>query len=71
MSLPPYRRPWYLLNGHFETIWPSLCRKPERPAYRRERITTDDEDFLGLDWLQQGYERLAVISHGLEGDCVR
>ena len=71
MELPPYRRPWYLCNAHFETIWPSLFRRVAQPAYRRERITTADDDFLDLDWLQAGHKRLAIISHGLEGDSRR
>jgi predicted alpha/beta-fold hydrolase len=71
MPLPSYSRPWYLSNGHFETIWPSLFRKVESPLYRRERMTTSDGDFLDLDWLQSGHKRLAVISHGLEGDSRR
>jgi predicted alpha/beta-fold hydrolase len=71
MNLPPIYHPWYLCNGHFETIWPSLFRRLELPAYRREQITTADDDFLDLDWLQQGHRRLAIISHGLEGDSRR
>lgn len=71
MGLPPYKRPWYLFNAHLETIWPSLFRRVEQPSYRRERITTTDDDFLDLDWLQLGHSRLAIISHGLEGDSRR
>lgn len=71
MNLPPFNRPWYLCNGHLETIWPSLFRSLDLPAYRRELITTRDADFLTLDWLQQGHGRLAVVSHGLEGDSHR
>ncbi len=71
MDLPPYKRPWYLCNAHFETIWPSLFRKVDLPSYRREQITTVDDDFLNLDWLQSGHKRLAIISHGLEGDSRR
>ncbi|NIQ12809.1 MAG: alpha/beta fold hydrolase, partial [Gammaproteobacteria bacterium] len=71
MELPVYKRPWYLFNGHLETIWPSLFRKVDPPDYRRERIQTVDHDFLDLDWLQVGYKRLAIISHGLEGDSCR
>lgn len=71
MSLPPYKRPWFLCNGHFETIWPSLFRKVDPLPYRRERIATADDDFLDLDWLQPGSKRLAIVSHGLEGDTHR
>jgi len=66
-----YSRPFWLFNAHLETIWPSLMRRPPRPAYRRERIATADADFLDLDWVCQGQERLVIISHGLEGDSQR
>jgi predicted alpha/beta-fold hydrolase len=42
-----------------------------QPPYRRERIYTDDDDFLDLDWLQSGHKRLVIVSHGLEGDTNR
>ena len=71
MSLPAYKRPWYLFNAHLETIWPALLRRVPRPAYRRQRIFTADDDFLDLDWLQAGHKRLLSISHGLEGDSCR
>ena len=71
MDLPPYKRPWFLSNAHFETIWPSLFRQIVLPSYYREQISTDDDDLLDLDWLQSGHKRLAIISHGLEGDSQR
>jgi len=40
-------------------------------AYRRERIDTPDGDFLHLDWLRTGSDKLAILSHGLEGDTDR
>jgi predicted alpha/beta-fold hydrolase len=46
-------------------------RRPPLPDYRRERIATADDDFLDLDWLCCGFERLVIISHGLEGDSRR
>lgn len=66
-----YSRPFWLFNAHLETIWPSLMRRPPRPAYQRERIATADNDFLDLDWIRQNRDRLVVISHGLEGDSQR
>lgn len=71
MDLPPCKRPWYLSHPHLETIYPSILRRVEKPGYRRERITTNDDDFLDLDWLRHGCKRLAIISHGLEGDSNR
>lgn len=71
MTLPTYKRPWYLFHAHLETIWPALLRWVPQPPYRRERIYTDDDDFLDLDWLQSGHKRLVIVSHGLEGDTSR
>lgn len=72
-----YRPPIGFGNAHVLTIFPSLFRKfPDVNAnsnhfYRRERIDTPDDDFLDLDWATVGSERLAIISHGLEGDTHR
>jgi predicted alpha/beta-fold hydrolase len=42
--------PLLYLNGHFETILPSIWRKIEGVHYEREKIDTPDGDFLNLDW---------------------
>ncbi|KEO71723.1 YheT family hydrolase [Anditalea andensis] len=63
--------PPHLFNGHWETIVPSLFRKVEGVKYERERIYTPDEDFLDLDWSRQGFSKLLIISHGLEGSSQR
>lgn len=66
-----YKKPFFLFNPHLETIFPSQFRKVKLPPYQRERIVTSDQDFLDLDWLTQGSEKLVIISHGLEGDTTR
>lgn len=66
-----YRPPFFLFNAHLETIFPSQFRNVKLPPYQRERITTPDNDFLDLDWLKQDSQKLAIISHGLEGDTSR
>ena len=48
-----------------------MCRKLATDLYTRERITTPDDDFLDLDWSRIGSRKLAVISHGLEGNSHR
>jgi predicted alpha/beta-fold hydrolase len=63
--------PLLYLNGHFETILPSIWRKIGGVHYEREKIDTPDGDFLNLDWSPVGSERLLVVSHGLEGDSQR
>lgn len=66
-----YRPPFFLFNAHLETIFPSQFRKVKLPSYQRERINTPDNDFLDLDWLKRNSQKLAIISHGLEGDTSR
>jgi len=46
-------------------------RRVKGVIYQRERIITSDDDFLDLDWVKNGSNRLAVLSHGLEGDSKR
>lgn len=66
-----YTPPFFLFNGHLETIYPALLRKVALPPYQRERILTPDQDFLDLDWIKNGSEKLLIISHGLEGNSNR
>ncbi|HHB79450.1 MAG TPA: alpha/beta fold hydrolase [Saprospiraceae bacterium] len=63
--------PWYLMNGHLQTILPSLQDKKGRLPYERERFTLSDGDFVDLDWLRAGHEKVAVLIHGLEGGSQR
>lgn len=66
-----YTSPRILFNAHIETIYPSLLRSVPLQPYLRERIETDDQDFLDLDWLNQQSKKLVIISHGLEGNTQR
>jgi predicted alpha/beta-fold hydrolase len=66
-----YRPPRFFSNGHLQTIYPSVARRLEHDFYDRERIETSDNDFLDIDWARDGNDRLAVLSHGLEGNSHR
>ncbi len=69
-----HKAPFWLPNGHFQTIFPALARKIKDVAYVREQIVTLDEDFLNLDWArtaQPEAKGLVILSHGLEGDSRR
>lgn len=66
-----YRPPLLLRNAHSATMYPSLFRKVDGVNYERERIDTPDGDFLDLDWLKNGYSRLVIGLHGLEGSADR
>ncbi len=72
MEIGPYIPPYFLFNRHLETIYPALFRSVDIKGFRRERITTPDDDFLDLDWLDSPTsDRLVIISHGLEGNSRR
>lgn len=76
-----YEAPRWLPGGHLQTIWPALMARrvqAARPAYRRERWTTPDQDFIDVDFLvgSPGWDSipggrverpLLVMFHGLEG----
>ena len=63
-----YRPPWYLFNGHLQTIVPFWLDKAENDLYETERLELEDEDFLDIDWIKNDKKRLMIISHGLEGN---
>jgi predicted alpha/beta-fold hydrolase len=69
------KSPFWLPNGHMQSIYPALFRQINGVAYRRERIVTADHDFLDLDWSyahKTGPSRkLVILSHGLEGNSTR
>ena len=69
-----YQAPWWLPGGNLQSIWPALyartgCGGPV--AYRRERWTTPDGDFIDADWGTHApacdAAPLLVLFHGLEG----
>ena len=66
-----YHPPFFMRNAHIQTLYPPLFRKLDSSFYQRERITTNDHDFLDLDWSRTGSPNLAIISHGLEGSSRR
>jgi predicted alpha/beta-fold hydrolase len=66
-----YRAPAILFTSHLQTIYPALLRTVNGVTYLRERITTPDEDFLDLDWINNNADKLVIISHGLEGNSKR
>jgi predicted alpha/beta-fold hydrolase len=64
-----YRPPRGFGNGHLQTIFPALFRRVPVVTHHRQRIATEDGDFLDLDWnTENRNSRLAILSHGLEGD---
>ena len=70
-----YKAPFWLPDGHSQSIYPSLFRKVPLTHSHSERLELPDGDFLDVDWhLRNGelHERpLLIVSHGLEGDSRR
>ncbi|MFM6914916.1 MAG: YheT family hydrolase [Aquirufa sp.] len=70
-----YKAPFWLPDGHSQSIYPSLFRKVPLTHSHSERLELPDGDFLDVDWhLRKGelHEKpLLIVSHGLEGDSRR
>ena len=64
-----YKPPFLLRNGHLQTIAGAFLRQRHKAAFDHERLELDDGDFLDLRWLRKGNNRLAILSHGLEGSA--
>lgn len=63
-----YRAPAWLPGGHLQTIYPATCVAKPPVAYRRERWTSADGDFIDVDFVDgQPGKPLVVLFHGLEG----
>ena len=62
-----FNPPFIFRNGHIQTIVPALFRKIDPSIYIRERIETHDDDFLDMDRIYTGSDKLVILCHGLEG----
>jgi predicted alpha/beta-fold hydrolase len=65
-----YRPPWWYRGRHLQTVWGSFFRRLAPPPLRRERVQTEDGDFVDLDWIAASPPPGApfiLILHGLEG----
>ncbi len=78
MTAPGFQGPRWLPGGHLQTIWPALFSRADEgppPAYRRERWTTPDADFIDVDFAEAAAPvrpdgtptPWLVLFHGLEG----
>ncbi len=70
LPLTPYRPPFWLFNGHLQTLWPvwKTLRLPPID-WPRERWDTPDADFIDVDCISPGASGapIVVLFHGLEG----
>ena len=63
--------PFPYVNGHAQTVFPSMFRKIKEPIYERERLELSDGDFVDLDWFRSESDQLIILTHGLEGSSER
>lgn len=68
-----YKAPICFTNNHLQTVFPTLFRRVKEVIYKRERITTPDNDFLDLDYsfANEVSDRIVILLHGLEGNSDR
>lgn len=62
-----YRPRWWLPDGHSQTLWAALARRPPLPPITRERLELPDGDFLDLVHAGDPAQPGVLILHGLEG----
>lgn len=62
-----FQPPWWLRNGHLQTLWPYLFRPRALITTRRERLELPDGDFLDLDFTLNETGPVVLILHGLQG----
>lgn len=55
-------------NNHFNTCYPTFFRRIPL-TYERERIYTENGDFLDFDFFRKGNKKLLILCHGLEGSA--
>lgn len=63
-----YKPLFFLKNPHIQTMYPLFIRKKEKINYQRERLLTEDDDFIDIDWSKTGSKKLALIIHGMESN---
>ncbi|MFQ6604943.1 MAG: YheT family hydrolase [Fidelibacterota bacterium] len=70
LTLPGDYRPAGLFRWcHFNTIYPTLLRNVPLENGHSLQLTTPDNDFFDVDMFTQGFQRTAVLLHGLEGNA--
>jgi uncharacterized protein len=62
-----FRPPFFLCNGHIQTVLSALLPPRLDVTIQRERLELIDGDFLDLGWARIGADSLTILSHGLEG----
>ena len=72
LPLAPYQPPFWLFNGHLQTLWPvwKTLRLPPI-AWPRERWLTPDNDFIDVDCIHAGdVDARAQLGHPPLENCI-
>ena len=70
LDINDYRAPWFLFNGHMDSMYLYLLRRIS-VHYQRERLELPDGDFMDLDWREDHKtDHLLILCHGLEGSSL-
>ena len=71
----PYRAPWWLPEGHTQTLWRRFA--PPLPIrQRRQRVELSDGDFIHVDWVDspeaeaRHAQPIVFLLHGLCGSAL-
>jgi len=72
MANQAFQPAWWLTNQHLQTIFSTFFRR--RPGllccHQRERLYTDDNDFIDIDWCNKASKKpLVILLHGLAGSA--
>lgn len=65
-----FRPPRWLRNGHAQTLWPHVLRRPPQVVLQRETLELADGDCLRLVWGPPATGPVVILLHGL-GGCAR
>ncbi|MBT8346588.1 MAG: hypothetical protein KJO28_09800 [Desulfofustis sp.] len=69
LPVPAYRPPFPFTSGHLQTMYPTLFRRMPATDPIRERLETQDGDFIDIDWHYSPTSPcrgLVIVSHGLQ-----
>ncbi len=66
-----YNPSFLFKNAHANTISAALFRKKLPLDYERQRFILNDGDFIDLDFVPKGEDKLVILMHGLEGSSDR
>lgn len=66
-NLERFTPPWWLRNGHFQSLFNTLFPPTTRAILTWEELQLPDGDFIDLCWAGEEGSPVAVLLHGLEG----